>query len=99
MSTDHPADPIVKHAKAYHSATGRVSAADRNLTELLHPAFASGLTPEQREKIHAARALVRTILPPLRELAGVNALPPVDKSPEHHNVIPLRPRAYPRISV
>ena len=93
-------DLIVKHGRAYRLATGRVSAADRNLSELLHPSMAAGLTPEQREKVITARKLIRSIQPAVRDLAGVNHAPPADETVPGSfapttltNVIDLRTRA------
>lgn len=97
---------LVRKARAFHSARGRLSAANRQLAEALHPSMAAGLSPQQRAKVEEARRLIRSVDPDLRELAGINPplpegapLPPlaiggpsVVKVPATTNVIPLRRR-------
>ena len=94
-------DRVLRHARTYHRAAGRVSAADRNLSELLHPAMAADLTPAQREKLHTARELIRSVKPDLRELAGINPPPPPDdlRKPPPETRLPIHKRIRARATV
>ena len=78
------ANRIARQSSAFHYARGRVTAADRQLAEVLHPSMAAGLTRDQREKITEARRLLRSVDPALREPAPITGV--IDGS----NVIPLR---------